>query len=61
MVALEEVGDFVLAGFGVSHVARGGGAAKLELVLLCEAGLGTLERVEQLIEGVVSVKALHFY
>lgn len=61
MVALEEVGDFLLADLGLADVTVRGGTAHLEVKKLSMALLGATERVQQLLEGRVGVKCLHFF
>jgi len=61
VVALQEVGDLLLAGFGVTDVTVGGSAAHLKVEELCLALFGATERVQQLLQGRVGVKCLHFF
>lgn len=59
-VALEEVGYFGLAVFWVGGWAWGGGTAGHELCALLLADLRAFKWPEELFDGWVGIKSLHF-
>ena len=61
MVALEEVGNLALAGFGIAKLSGGCGTAENEIVTLLGAVLGALVRIDQLLEAAMRVMCCDAY
>ena len=61
VVALEEVGDFTLAEFGVSELAGGGGTAKIEICTFLRAKGGALVREDQLLQSIGTINHKFYY
>ena len=55
MVALEEVGDFTLAEFGVTELTGGGRTAQNEICTFLRAKSGALVGEEQLLQTKISI------
>ena len=55
MVALEEVGDFTLAEFGVTELTGGGRTAQNEICTFLRAIGGALVGEDQLLQSIVSI------
>ena len=53
--ALEEVGDFTLAEFGVTELAGGGGTAQNEICTFLRAIGGALVGEDQLLQSILSI------